>query len=35
MGFLIIDENLKESSTPDIKKIEGLKGKNKKKYVVI
>jgi hypothetical protein len=34
MGFLIIEENIKESSTSEIKKIEGLKRKNKKKYLV-
>ena len=34
MGFLILNNNIKEILTPDIKKIEGLKGKNKKKYVV-
>jgi hypothetical protein len=33
MGFLIINEDIKESSIPDIKKIDGLKGLNKKKYV--
>ena len=35
MGFLIIKENIKESSTPDIRKIQGVKGLSKKKYVVI
>ena len=29
------DSKTKESSTPDIKKIEGMKATNKKKYVVI
>jgi hypothetical protein len=35
MGFLIINENIKESSNPDMRKIQGVKGLNKKKYVVI
>ena len=35
MGFLISYSKTKESSTPDIKKIEGMKGINKKKFLVI
>jgi hypothetical protein len=34
MGFLILNDNIKEILTPEIKKIDGLKGKNKKKYIV-
>ena len=35
MGFLKVKEDVKESSTPNIYKIDGVKGKNLKKYVVI
>jgi hypothetical protein len=33
MGFLIIDHKIKEFTNPIIKNIDGIEGKNKKKYV--